>query len=288
MEEVEEVEIPVNNKDTENIDDLSTEEEKKSSFGLLPKYRPGKIIAYHSFPGRVITKSPFKASTKTSYGIIVFSWQTRKWLLVKRAYTKNFMRIVEGSYRNSELKDVLSGVKTSELQSLHSLSHNSFKFNVMFKTVFPDKTLEELVYSKERFLASCEVIRNFSPLSLQSKSSMWQFPCMETGENDENPTDIALRALKVQAGLEVSHREKSFLGLDPFSKKEIAGGFLDTNESDCRYWLVVYMEEPKIIKEKGGFQVLWTSSSELKEVLDIPERIILKKAKHVIKENLLL
>jgi len=280
-----EVETLVDLEDTENLGDPTTEDEKSPS-GLLPRYRPGKIVAYHSFPGRIITKSPFEASNKTSYGIVVFVWQTRKWLLVKRAYTTNFLRIVEGSYRNSELKDVLSGVTLPELTSLQTLSHTSFKFNAMFKTVFPDKTLEELVYSKERFLASCEVIRNFSPSNLHDKSSAWQFPCMESGENDENPTDIALRALKVQAGLEVSHKEKSFLGRDPFSKREIVGSFLGGG-ADCRYWLVVYMEEPKI-EEKGGFAVRWGSTSELKDVLDIPERMILKEAKQVIKENLLL
>ena len=228
-----EVETPVD-LDSENLSDPITEDEKSPS-GLLPRYRPGKIVAYHSFPGRVITKSPFEVSTKISYGIIVFVWQTRKWLLVKRAYTTNFLRIVEGSYRNSELKDVLSGVTLPELRSLQALSHNSFKFNAMFKTVFPNKTLEELVYSKERFLAIREAIRNFSLSSLHDKASVWQFPCMKSGENDENPTDVALRALKAQAGLEVSYKEKSFLGRDPFSKREIVGSFLEGDGGDYRY-----------------------------------------------------
>ena len=65
------------------------------------------------------------------------------------------------------------------------------------------------------------------------------------------------------------------------------GSFLGGSGADCRYWLVVYMEEPKI-EEKGGFTVRWGSTSELKDVLDIPERMILKEAKQVIKENLLL
>jgi len=118
-------------------------------------------VAYHSFPGRTIIKSPFGVSLRVSYGIIVFVWKTRKWLLVKRAYTTNFLKIVEGSYRNSELKETLGGLTLPEMKSLKNLSQNSFKFNAMFKTVFPNRSLEELVYSKERFLSSSETIRNF-------------------------------------------------------------------------------------------------------------------------------
>lgn len=268
----------------EDIEDLSF----KGDDVLLPRYRPSNIVAYHSFPGRTIIKSPFGVSLRVSYGIIVFVWKTRKWLLVKRAYTTNFLKIVEGSYRNSELKETLGGLTLPEMKSLKNLSQNSFKFNAMFKTVFPDRSLEELVYSKERFLSSSETIRNFIYSDSQPKSSVWQFPCLFSRDSEENPIDIALRALETQVGLEVTQKEKSFLSRDPFSEKQILGNLLDDGrEEDFRYWLVVWMEEPKIEKQ-GHIEFQLASTFEAKSILDVSKRMVLKQAKQMIKENLLL
>lgn len=269
----------------EEISEDLEDETEKSSTEVFPKHRPDRLVAYHSFPGRVITKSPFETSIKMYYGIVAFIWKTRKWLLVKRPYSRNFLKAVEGSYRNSQLSDILSGITSRELQSLKSLSNNCFKFNAMFKTVFPNKTLEELVYSKERFLANCENIRTFSPANLRDRINEWHFPYRESKETD-NPTDVALKALKFQTGLEVTHSEKSFLGLDPFSKREIVGDFLGNSGGDSRYWLVVYMDEPKI-ENSSGFSVLLEPDSDIEDKLCIPEKMILRKAKKVMKENLL-
>lgn len=255
---------------------------------LLPRYRPSNIVAYHSFPGRTIIKSPFGVSLRVSYGIIVFVWKTRKWLLVKRAYTTSFLKIVEGSYRNSELKEALGDLTLPEMKSLKNLSQNSFKFNAMFKTVFPDRSLEELVYSKERFLSSSETIRNFIHSDAQPKSSVWQFPCLISRDSEENPIDVALKALETQVGLEVTQKEKSFLSRDPFSEKKILGNLVDGGrEEDFRYWLVVCMEEPKIEKQ-GDIEFQLVSTSEAKDILDMSKRMVLKQAKQMIKENLLL
>lgn len=273
--------------DKEEISSLADDKEiEKTSTEVSPKHRSGKLIAYHSFPGRTITRSPFETSIKMYYGIIAFIWKSRKWILVKRPYSRNFSKLVEGSYRNSQLTHILSGVTAPELHSLQNLSINSFKFNAMFKAVCPDKTLEELVYSKERFLANCENIRNFSSSNLRNEVNSWHFPKMESGETDD-PADIALKALKLQTGLEVTHREKSFLGLDPFSRREIVGDFLTSSGGDSRYWLVVYMDEPKI-EITSEFSVLLEPDVSVEEKLCISEKMILRKAKKVMKENLLL
>ena len=265
----------------DEVDDDTTETT------LSPRYRPGNIIAYHSFPGRTIIKSPFEKPIRVSYGIVAFVWKTRKWLIVKRAYTTDFLKIVEGSYRNSELNVVLSRITVTELKSLQSLSRNSFKFNAMFKTVFPDRGLDELVYSKERFLASCDVIRNFVDLITQPNSGVWQFPCAEPKARGENPTDVALRAFKDQTGLEISRKEKSFLGRDPFSEKEILGNLLGDIREDCRYWLVIYMEEPHITESKN-MTIKYVVGPETKETLDLSKRMIIKEAEKVMRENFLL
>lgn len=272
-------------KDDENISFIDNEKP------LIAKYRPSKIVAYHSFPGRTIIKSPFESSLQVYYGIIVFLWETRKWLIVKRKYTTDFLKFVEGSYRNSDLKTILNGLNLEELNSLKTLSQNSFKFNAMFKTIFPEKNLEELVYSKERFLSSSETVKNFLHSSSNTKNYTWQFPCLLSKNSDENPIDIALKALKMQTGLEITQKEKSFLGRDPFSEKEFLGNLSDLvdvgKNEDYKYWLVVWMKEPKIENE-GNFEFQWISSSNSKIFLNLPKRLILKQAKQMIKDNLLL
>jgi len=117
---------------------------------------------------------------------------------------------------------------------------------------------------------------------------VWQFPCLFSRDSEENPIDIALRALETQVGLEVTQKEKSFLSRDPFSEKKILGNLLDDGrEEDFRYWLVVWMEEPKIEKQ-GHIEFQLASTFEAKSILDVSKRMVLKQAKQMIKENLLL
>jgi len=278
---------PETKKPNDNEDNSLVDKEKP----LIRKYKYSKIVAYQSFPGRTIIKSPFESSLQIYYGIIVFLWKTRKWLIIKRKYTTDFLKFVEGSYRNSDLKTILNGLTLEELTYLKTLSQNSFKFNSMFKTIFPEKNLEELVYSKERFLSSSETIKKFVHSSSNPKNYTWQFPCLVSKNSDENPIDIALKGLKLQTGLEITQKEKSFLGRDPFSEKEFLGNLGDLvdveKNKDYKYWLVVWMEEPKIENE-GNFEFQWISSSNSKNFLNLPKRLILKQAKQMIKDNLLL
>lgn len=255
---------------------------------------PKHIIAYHTFPSRTIIQSPFQKPIALNYGIIAFAWDTRKWMLVQASYTCEFLRILEGLYRNAELPRLLKHITIQELASLQKLSKSCFHFNALFHRVFPHKSTEELVYAKERFLSNGMIFLHYEIHRDQAASIRWRFPYSSPLDSRENSVDCALRAFKDYTGLDITHREKSFLGRDPFCEK--APNIHEGQRSEIRYWLVIYMSEPRLRSYRPFkyqenikmFQAKWSSEEEVMEVLEPSKQAILREAKELIRENLLL
>lgn len=255
---------------------------------------PRNIVAYHTFPSRTIIQSPFQKPIALNYGIVAFAWDTRRWMLVQASYTCEFLRILGGTYRNAELPRLLKHITIQELASLQKLSKSSFHFNALFCKVFPHKGIEELVYAKERFLSNGMIFLHYDICRDQPASIKWQFPYSSPLGSRENSVDCALRAFKDYTGLDITHREKSFLGRDPFCEK--APNIHEGQRSEIRYWLVIYMAEPRLRSNRPFksqesvkmFQSKWSSEEEVIEVLEPPKQAILREAKELIRENLLL
>lgn len=249
------------------------------------KRKPLKIVAYNSFPSRTMVKNPFRKPVFVKYGIIAYSWKTRRWLLLQRKYTDFFLKIVKGDYRNSELSFLLNQVTTQELKILKNLSKTSFNFNNVFDDIFPDDTMDDLIYAKERFLGNGEFFIKHKSIKEQSEVVGWEIPCEPLLNDHENPIDCALRAFKKSVGWEITFKEKSFLGRDPFISNDISNVNED-QRCESRYWLVIWMEEPpKNSDDEYNFK--WCTEEETKEVLDRNKVTVIEEAKEFIKENFL-
>jgi len=251
----------------------------------------GKIIAYRKFPSRIIVKSPFQKRINVSYGIIAYTWDTQRWLLVQHRYTLQFINILRGSYRNSELPFLLQGVTSEELKILQDISRESFTFNALFFNVFPKLLVEDEIYAKERFFANGPLFLGYVASKNQPSNPGWMFPKGFTTSKRENPVDCALRCFKEETGLEITRKETSFFGRDPFCESDSSdsshiGSLQQRYETRC--WLVIFMKEQHIPYEDGQGKRLWATEKEALSLLDSSKQQILLEAKELIKENFLI
>ena len=257
------------------------------------KRNKGNPIPYHKFPSRIIVKSPFQKRINVSYGIVAYAWDTRKWLLVQHRYTLQFVNILRGSYRNSELPFLLQGLTTKELEQLRELTLDSFNFNSIFFRIFPQLCVEDEIYGKERFFANGTLFLGYKPSDNQPANPGWMFPKGFTRSKIENSVDCALRSFKEETGLEITRKEKSFFGRDPFcerdeSETEAIGCLQQRYETRC--WLAIFMKERPLPRESDmdeHSQKRWVSESEAMSLLDNKKQRILLEAKELIKENFL-
>lgn len=260
-----------------------------SSEEIITTYTTPKVLAYHTFPTRKVVKSPFQKRIYVKYGIVAFSWKTQRWLLMNQNYTPFFTQILTGSYRNSDLLSLLRHITVDELESLQKLSEESFAFNDLFYKIFPNSNLDDLVYAKERFLGNGTMFIQYKADETQPTSLTWDFPCEPLLNERDNPVDCALRAFKEHTSLSITPKEKSFLGYDPFCVKEV-GGVCEDQRCESRYWLVIYMDEPKIMRHNldcENVQMNWCNSKEAIEMLGTQKGKIIEQAEAIIKENFL-
>ena len=251
-----------------------------------------KIVAYHTFPSRTILKSPFQKRTVVQYGIVAFSWKTQRWLLTQHKHSPPFLQILQGSYRNSELPRLLKHTTLQELALIQKLSKVSFHFNKLFFDTFPTKTIEELVYAKERFFGNGPLFLHYEICRDQPTAPRWEFPNEIPLQDNENSVDCALRALKMNAGLDITRNEKSFLGRDPFYER--APSIHEGQRCESRFWLVIYMKEPRISPFTGGrtqgeakTERIWCGEDDAMDLLLPSKQRVLQEAKKFIQENFL-
>lgn len=238
--------------------------------------RPLVVKAYHTFPHRTIIRSPFQKRILVKYGLIAYSWKTQKWFLIHHVNTEYFKQILLGEYRNSDLPRLLNQITTDEISTLKNLSKDSFDFNQTFFDIFPNASTDDLIYAKERFFANGEGFINYKITSVHSTESGWEIPCDVLKNDRENPVDCAIRSFKDITGVEITYKEKSFFGRDPF--------LIQDQREESRFWLVIFMEEPKISSKDEHF---WFSEEELQEILDEGKINVIQEAKELIQENFL-
>jgi len=252
-----------------------------------------KIIPYYKFPSRIIVKSPFQKKINVYYGILAYAWDTRKWLLVQNKYTLQFVNILRGSYRNSEVPFLLQGLTHQELEHLQKLSVDSFNFNSIFFHVFPQLPVEDEIYAKERFFANGTLFLEYKASVDQPSNPGWMFPKGFPRSKMENSVDCAVRSFKEITNIEITRKEKSFFGRDPFCERdeseEDAIGSLQ-QRYETRYWLVIFMKEKSLPRESDMnecSQKRWVSETEAMSLLDNKKQHMILEAKELIKENFL-
>jgi hypothetical protein len=171
---------------------------------------------YARFPGRKIVESPFKKKVDVHYGIVAFAADTQKWLILRRKSTPNFIYILQGRYRLSDLREIVAGITQKEFQVLQEATTDVSLLGKLLDEYSPSLSVEDRVYAQERFLAAINTLNNWSETDFELRlESSWLFPQGPTQSKTEHPIDCALRHFTQQTGISLGSSEISFFGQEP-------------------------------------------------------------------------
>lgn len=215
---------------------------------------------------RIILDSPFFSRNTVSYGLIVHSLKTKRWLIVKRKHSTDFLFFMNGAYRISQLpfmiKNITDGERETALRCLEDMEFFS-------KIYIDDLGLDAdgLENAKIRMKESKDFAKALlNTLQLRHNEIKWTWPKgnPQSCARGENPFDCALREFeeKVEAKLP----SPSFL---PDSYIVETMRTINGVNLESRYWVYVIDEEIPVHTPISHMEVSdrkWASTKECAEV----------------------
>lgn len=135
-----------------------------------------RATSYLELPSRRIISSPFFEKPLRSYGIVAYCEETKKWLLVQRQHTPEFIITMRGSYRCSDIPRLVAGYSNLEFEKIQALlqslpfpcsdrcsdrsGHNNDygKFPSLFRATISNSE-RDLLYGAFRFFEVAPIFR---------------------------------------------------------------------------------------------------------------------------------
>lgn len=146
-----------------------------------------------NFSGRLIVSDSFNAKSIVSYGIILFTLDTEKMLLVRRKHSVEFVILMKGSYRPTHLPFLISFLTDNEKNHIINLIEDkNYFYDLYQKEIFFKKINMEYVYL--RFIENKEEIINLISFFKDRHNKLkWQWPKGRPNSSKEPPFSCAKR-----------------------------------------------------------------------------------------------
>jgi hypothetical protein len=237
---------------------------------------------YARFPGRRIVDSPFKKKVIVHYGIVAFAADTRRWLILRPKFTLNFIYILQGRYRLSDLRELVTGLTQKEFQVLQTAAKDILVLEKLLQETFPAMSVEDRIYAKERFLTAINTFGSWKEEDLSLKfEPAWIFPQGPTQSKTEHPIDCALRQFTAQTQMTLSETEISFFGQEPILS--LGDDLRQRYETRC--WVCIFLQEPALPPVPASSLTVgecqWAGEEEARSLLVSRDKM-LSQAKQII------
>jgi len=185
---------------------------------------------------RLVLYSPFTPKSIISYGLIVFSKNTGRWLLVRRKHSVEFLTFIKGFYRLTYLPILLSLLTHEETLMIRDLINEKSFNDLYFSTLKLDSN--NYRYALDRFLESKDIIMSIINIVHSDNSLQWNWPRGRVSDNRENPFLCACREFVEE--VEVPLPQPMYISKNYYSE------IINTVTGRCiesRYWIYVIENE---------------------------------------------
>lgn len=227
----------------------------------------------------MVVRSPFSTRTMISYGIIAFAADTKRWFVVRRKHSAEFMMILRGSYRPAHLFHLLTGVTREEITLLEKYIHGEKTYKEIFSLVFPAQS--NVDYGQLRFNESLTLIKTILNGVRETASPLeWVWP-KGRPQSGEDSFTCALREFDEEAGVDLS--SATYVSPRPLTET-LCTTMGRVFESRCWLYVLPYEIEPKPLEE-DNIEISdrrWFTEEELQVVLSTGKYRVLTEAKNYI------
>lgn len=195
-------------------------------------------------PHRLIVDMPFSSKRTISYGLIVYAENTKRWIIIQRKHSVEFLLFIKGFYRITHLTSLLSSITDFEKEYIVSCLDNPDTFfeNLYLKEL--DLEQDGLSYAKLRFNESIPHILILLPLlNLSNNHLEWTWPkgrlqFFQDNSTRETPFDCAKREFFEE--VEIVLPPPIFIS-DTFISENLHT--LTGRNIESRYWLYIIPDE---------------------------------------------
>ena len=214
-----------------------------------------KMISLPSVDGlrhRLVLHTPFTAHSIISYGLIVFARDTRRWALVQRKHSVEFLIFMRGVYRLTYLSFLISCVTVGEADIIRNCIVNGPDD---FKRIYLDLGLcpDGLEYSLIRMAESIMIVRSLlDTIDLSKNTLVWNWPKgrLSLSHKKEQPFDCAKREFAEET--EITLPSPLFIS-DSYVSEKIKT--LMGRNIESRYWIYVIPEEIPMLPPEHNQEV---------------------------------
>lgn len=217
---------------------------------------------------RLVISTPFHSKSTISYGLIVFANDTKRWAVIQRKHSAEFLVFMRGLYRLTHLPLLLSCITTNESNLIREcLQIGPNRYRVLFlRELGLDGN--ELNYALVRFAESRAVTMSLlNHLDLSKNVLAWSWPKgrLLVGGHRESPLECALREFKEEVEIDLP---------PPIS---ISGTYIGETVNtitgrniESRYWVYIIPNEIPIKPNTSHPEVsnrMWANSDHCRELI---------------------
>jgi len=255
----------------DNIDDdiksnsiLNTDDNYINSRELISSSR-ARIQNRH----RLILDTPFSMKSTISYGLIVYAQDTKRWAIIQRKHSVEFLLFIRGSYRLTYLPLLLSFITEPEASIILECIKGGP--DVFTNIYLNDLKLcsDGLEYALIRFAESRKIVpKLLSKLNLSKNTLRWTWPKgrLLISSARETPFDCAKREFTEE--VEITLPPPLFISDTYLSEniKTITGRNIES-----RYWIYIISNEIPMTSPQSNPEVanrIWADTETCRSMIN--------------------
>ena len=192
---------------------------------------------------RLILSTPFISKRTVTYGLIVYAMDSKRWLIVQRTHTIEFMLFIRGAYRITLLPIYLAAITVEEAATIRQCLEDEAFFIAMYTTQLSLPS-DGLSYALIRLREVRDLIpKLLTTLNLSDNVIDWGFPKGRMQFTVERELPLACARREFITETEVQLPEALFVSGDYVSEtiKTLTNRIIES-----RYWIYIVAEEFKL------------------------------------------
>ncbi len=193
---------------------------------------------------RLILSTPFSTRSTISYGLIVYAKDTKRWALVRRKHSIEFLLFIRGLYRITHLPLLLSGLTSKEANIIKDCLSSALTFNRVYLQEL-DLDPSGLSYAIIRLTESRNLVLNLlSKISISHNELKWTWPkgrlIYTSSNNDERETPFICAQREFIEEVEFTLPPPLFVS-DTYLSENILT--VTGRNIESRYWIYIIPNE---------------------------------------------
>jgi len=223
----------------------------------------------------VVIFNPHRQKKIPSFGIVAYHHTTRRFLVVCRRFSPNYITVLRGAFKRSNLPKLIYGMTLDEQNSLMSIFNGKNNIEKLIEEVCPFSDRE---YACMRFKIEQDLMLPALESAFQKKyfsTKEWLFPKGRI-ERNESFLDAAYREFREETGVSTP------LPI-PINTRPIVVYHKGDNDFfyETRYWVISTDEElvfPENYKNYEISDCRYFSLADLNIVLSETQKLVLQEA----------